>query len=538
MSATPKQVKEIIKSGKNPAYFMAKYVKIQHPNRGLIQFSLYEFQKESLDEFRENRFNVILKSRQLGLSTLVAAYALWMAIFQRDKNILIIATKLAVAVNFIRKVKTMLRSLPKWLILPQLVADNRQTLEFNNGSIIKAIPTSEDAGRSEALSLLIIDEAAFVKNFDTLWMGLYPTLSTGGEAIILSTPNGVGGQYHKLYTDAVLGENEFNPIKLPWDVHPERGEEWFSTETKNISKRQIAQELLCDFVSSGETFLQTESLDWIRDLVRDPKDKWFDDRNMWIWEYPLSSHKYVISADVSRGDAKDYSTFHVIDTTTDEVVAEYKGKVPPDRFGELLDEAGKKYYNALVCPENNTFGYTTAMKLKELSYPNLYYETSKGFLIGNYTPVHDSKIPGFSTQGKSRIQILSKLEEVLRNRAVRVYSSRLYDELKTFIWKGHKAQAQKSANDDLVMALAIGVWLYDAGGNYSKHSETLNAALLKGMSVTNRKYDTSNDPSKSTTSPYVNPFSVIKQEDYEKLQKSDPRMPNANFDWLIDKNNK
>ena len=538
MSATPKQVKEIIKSGKNPAYFMAKYVKIQHPNRGLIQFSLYEFQKESLDEFRENRFNVILKSRQLGLSTLVAAYALWMAIFQRDKNILIIATKLAVAVNFIRKVKTMLRSLPKWLILPQLVADNRQTLEFNNGSIIKAIPTSEDAGRSEALSLLIIDEAAFVKNFDTLWMGLYPTLSTGGEAIILSTPNGVGGQYHKLYTDAVLGENEFNPIKLPWDVHPERGEEWFSTETKNMSKRQIAQELLCDFVSSGETFLQTESLDWIRDLVRDPKDKWFDDRNMWVWEYPLSSHKYVISADVSRGDAKDYSTFHVIDTTTDEVVAEYKGKVPPDRFGELLDEAGKKYYNALVCPENNTFGYTTAMKLKELSYPNLYYETSKGFLIGNYTPVHDSKIPGFSTQGKSRIQILSKLEEVLRNRAVRVYSSRLYDELKTFIWKGHKAQAQKSANDDLVMALAIGVWLYDAGGNYSKHSETLNAALLKGMSVTNRKYDTSNDPSKSTTSPYVNPFSVIKQEDYEKLQKSDPRMPNANFDWLIDKNNK
>ena len=110
---------------------MAKYVKIQHPNRGLIQFSLYEFQKESLDEFRENRFNVILKSRQLGLSTLVAAYALWMAIFQRDKNILIIATKLAVAVNFIRKVKTMLRSLPKWLILPQLVADNRQTLELS-----------------------------------------------------------------------------------------------------------------------------------------------------------------------------------------------------------------------------------------------------------------------------------------------------------------------------------------------------------------------------------------------------------------------
>tara|TARA_Y100000592_G_scaffold74264_1_gene115775 strand:- start:8670 stop:10277 length:1608 start_codon:yes stop_codon:yes gene_type:complete len=526
-----KQIAEIVKSGKDPGYFMKKYVSIQHPNRGMIKFQLYPFQEESLAEFKDNRFNVVLKSRQLGLSTLVAAYALWMAIFKKDKNILVIATKLSVAVNFIRKVKTMLRSLPGWLVLPQIVADNRQTIEFNNGSIIKAVPTSDDAGRSEALSLLIVDEAAFVKNFDTLWMGLYPTLSTGGEAIILSTPNGVGGQYHKLYTDAVLGENEFNPIKLPWDVHPERGEDWFSTETKNMSKRQIAQELLCDFVASGETFLQSENLEWIRDMVREPQDRWGDDNNIWVWQYPMSSHKYIISADVSRGDAKDFSTFHVIDVDTDEVVAEYKGKIPPDRFGELLEWTGKKYYNALICPENNTFGYTTVMKLKDIGYPNLYYESSRGFLIGNYTASQEKKVPGFSTQGKSRVQILSKLEEVIRNRSIRIYSSRLYDELKTFIWKGHKAQAQKSANDDLVMALAIGVWLYDAGGNYSKDSDTLNKSMLAGMSVTNRTYE---QPKMSSSTPMksINPFSAVKDEDYQKLRNNNPRLPNTNFDWL------
>ena len=213
MSATKKgQVTEIIKCGKDPVYFMNKYLKIQHPLRGLIPFKTFPFQDDCVKDFNDNRFNIILKSRQLGLSTLVAAYAVWQACFYKEKNILIIATKLAVAQNFIRKVKTYLKSMPNWLLVPTIVANNKQQVEFSNGSQIKAVPTSEDAGRSEALSLLIVDEAAFVRNFDELWMGLYPTLSTGGRAILLSTPNGVGGQYHEIYTKATREENEFNPI--------------------------------------------------------------------------------------------------------------------------------------------------------------------------------------------------------------------------------------------------------------------------------------------------------------------------------------
>ena len=246
-----RQISEIVKCGKNPVYFFNSYMKIQHPVKGLIKFDTYPFQDSCVETFVEERFSIILKSRQLGMSTLGAAYATWLALFQKDKNILVIATKLSVAQNFITKVKTMIRSLPAWLVLPEIVTNNKQLIEFSHGSSIKAIPTSEDAGRSEALSLLIIDEAAFVRNFDELWMGLYPTISTGGRVIILSTPNGVGGQYYKLYTDAEAGLNEFHAVRLPWDIHPERNEEWFKETTKNLSDRQISQEYLCDFASSG-----------------------------------------------------------------------------------------------------------------------------------------------------------------------------------------------------------------------------------------------------------------------------------------------
>jgi len=479
-----RQVKEIIKCGKDPVYFFNKYVKIQHPVQGLIPFDTYPFQDDCVQDFVDHRFNVILKSRQLGLSTLTAAYATWMALFQKDKTILVIATKLSVAQNFIKKVKVMIRGVPKWLVLPTIVSNNKQLIEFSHGSSIKAIPTSDDAGRSEALSLLIIDEAAFVRNFDELWTGLYPTISTGGRAILLSTPNGVGGQYHEIYVNAEAGLSEFKAIKLPWNVHPERDDAWFEKETRNFSERKVAQEYLCDFASSGETFLSSPDLTYMYENVRAPIDRAGYDMNVWIWKQALSEHKYILSADVSRGDSKDYSTFHVIDVTEGEVVAEYKGKIPPDQFAELIFEFGIRYSKALVCPENNSYGYATILKLKELQYPSLYYRRRKAIYIGGYIPPGDTDIAGFTTSGKSRNLILTKLEEVLRNKQLKIYSSRLHDEMKTFIWKGNKAQAMKgNYNDDLVMSLAIGVWLYDSAADSGRNSAAVNQAMLDAMSV-------------------------------------------------------
>ena len=488
------QVKEIIKCGKDPSYFLKKYIKIQHPTKGLVNFDTYDFQDECLKDFVDHRFNIILKSRQLGISTLSAAYAVWLAYFYRDKNILIIATKLAVAQNFIKKVKTALRGLPGWMNLTEVVGSNKQGVEFSNGSQIKAVPTSDDAGRSEALSLLIIDEAAFIRNFDELWMGLYSTLSTGGRSIILSTPNGVGDKYHELCTDAQAGENEFNLIKLMWDVHPDRDEEWFATETRNMSKKQIAQELMCDFAASGDTFLNAPDLETLALRVKTPIERWGPDMNVWVWKYSLTEHKYVVSADVSRGDAADYSTFHVLDVNSGEQVAEYKGKIPPDQFAVLLAEAGKRYNNALVCPENNTYGYAVIMKLVELGYTNLYYKNEKDKLSALYTGNNQISKIGFSTNAQSRGQILTKLEEVLRNNSVAFYSSRLVDELKTFVWKGQKAQAQKGKNDDLVMAAAIGTWLFDSDPKVNSQTTDLNKAMLEGFAVNRREYGQKKSP--------------------------------------------
>jgi hypothetical protein len=522
-----RQIKEIIKCGKIPKHFFNRYVKIQHPQKGLIPFKTYKFQDDCAKDFNEHRFNIVLKSRQLGLSTLSAAYAVWLAIFYKDKNILVIATKLAIAMNFIRKVKVVVRNLPKWLLLPAIVENNKQTILFSNGSQIKAVPTSDDAGRSEALSLLIVDEAAFVRNFDEVWAGIYSTLSTGGRAIILSTPNGVGNMYHKLYIDAMAGVNEFNHIKLLWDVHPARDDEWFKKETKNMSQKQIAQELMCDFAASGDTFLAVDDIDYLRQTIKEPIERWGPQAGVWLWKYPRNDIKYVISADVSRGDAADFSTFHVIDTSASEVVCEFKGRSPPDEFAVVLAEAGRKYNQALICPESNTYGYALIMKLVENGYPNLYYKNEADrYAYGQGL----SKI-GFETNTKTRKQILTKLEEVLRRKQIKSYSSRLYDELKTFVWRNGKAQALKGKNDDLVMSLAIGVYLYDTNTSLTKQGQGVMNAMMAAFAI--------NKSSKPPENKFVNNhcnmgYDIDKPILIDNDQAEGPTKGTSNFWWLYD----
>ncbi len=533
------QINEIIKCGKDPVYFMNKYLKIQHPLKGLIRFNTFAFQDDCVKDFNDHRFNIILKSRQLGLSTLVAAYAVWQACFYKEKNILIIATKLAVAQNFIRKVKTYIKSMPNWLLVPIIVANNKQQVEFSNGSQIKAVPTSEDAGRSEALSLLIVDEAAFVRNFDELWMGLYPTLSTGGRAILLSTPNGVGGQYHEIYSKAERKENEFNSIKLMWDVHPERGDEWFEKETKNMSKKQVAQELLCDFASSGDTFLTNDVLEKIRILTKDPIEKSGPNNNIWYWEYPIENSNYIISADIARGDSGDYSTFHVINTNTMSVSAEFKGKIPPDQFASLVYDVAKRYYNAMVCPENNAYGYTMLVKLSDLGYKNIYFSKEKEkyeYLYGGSSNIGKA---GFTTSKESRDKILANLEESLRNGKIKTFSRRLFSELKTFIWNGKKITAMKGYNDDLIMSIAIGSWIAGSNTNTYNATQIQQAdAILKGMEVNNTKIDnTIISPFYQNNQNSINPLIPVflPSGNFTHQKESTPKNPLGDLNWLIRK---
>ena len=206
-------VKEIVKSGKDPIYFINTYCRISHPQRGLIKFDTYPYQDDLLQDFNDFRFTVILKARQLGISTITAAYIVWLINFHRDKNVMVLATKFATAANLVKKVKNVMKNLPDWIRITDISIDNRTSFELSNGSQVKASSTSGDAGRSEALSLLVIDEAAFVEGLEELWTALYPTLSTGGRCIALSTPNGVGNWFHKTYVDAVDGQNDFKSVE-------------------------------------------------------------------------------------------------------------------------------------------------------------------------------------------------------------------------------------------------------------------------------------------------------------------------------------
>ncbi len=485
-------MKEILKSGKDPSYFINNYAKITHPLKGLVPFKTYDYQQDILKDFEDHRFNIVLKARQLGLSTITAAYVVWLLLFHREKNVLVLATKFGTAANLVKKVKSILKNCPDWIRIAEVSIDNRTSFELTNGSQIKASSTSGDAGRSEALSLLVIDEAAHVEGLDELWTGLYPTLSTGGRCIALSTPNGVGNWFHKTYVEAEQDGNDFNAVRLPWDVHPERDREWFEKETKNMSRRQIAQELECSFNMSGETVFHPEDIARIQETVCDPKYKTGFDRNYWIWKEYDSGVPYLLSADVARGDGKDYSVFHIFDTVSMEIVAEYQGKITPDIFSDMIYNAGKEYGNCMVVVENNSVGFTVLDKLKEKQYPNIFYsiKSTHEYIDPVLAENATNAVGGFTTSQKTRPLVIAKLEEFVRNKLIKVNSSRLFNEMKTFIWNHGRPEAMRSYNDDLIMACAIGCWIRETALVENKRNIEYNRAFLDTMLSTKTTINT------------------------------------------------
>lgn len=504
------QVEEVLKCGKDPIYFIKNYLYIQHPTEGRLPFHLYPFQEECIESFLDYKYNIVLKSRQLGLSTTTAAYCLWMALFRQDANILLMATKLEVGKGMIEKIRTAFKMIPAWMLnlleLKVPDAESVKYIKFTNGSKITAIPTSKDAARGEAVTLLVIDEAAHIENLEELWMGLWSTVSTGGRAIVFSTPKGrnffqqmwMGAEVPELEPNKVgqickgVGRNGFHGIKLPWFVHPERQEKWFDDQTKALDPRGIAQELLCSFEGSSLTFFSQVSIDYVRNLsfppivLTGPAGKGLD---LQIWKEPVEGHRYVLSADVARGDAEDFSAFHVFDINKSEVVAEYLGKIPPDRFGEWLIEVGKKYNMALIVAEKNTVGIATAIKLRDSGYPNLYYDEDLANRMLTMTPDEKKEcLPGFTITPKNREKILENLEQVIRNNHLRLYSTRFVSEMESFIWNGKRGQALKKRHDDLIMAMAIGLQVFTPNAEQQNYFDILAAnqglakAMLAGMS--------------------------------------------------------
>jgi len=492
-------IKQIIQQqyamcAKDPVFFMKQYCYIQHPKRGKIKFNLYPFQEDTLTELRDNRYNVILKSRQLGISTLSAGFALWCMLFKEDFNVLVIATTQEVAKNLVTKVRVMHENLPSWL-KGNVEADNKLSLKFKNGSQIKAVSSATTGARSEALSLLIIDEAAFIRNIEEIWIASQATLSTGGGAIVLSTPNGVGNWFHQTWADAEGDINGFHTIKLHWTVHPERNQIWRDQQTQLLGERGAAQECDCDFISSGHTVVDGSILMEYESKCTDPIEKRGYDGAYWIWEYPNYEKDYIVVADVARGDSSDWSAFHVIDVQTVTQVAEFKGKIPPNEFGNMLVTVATEWNMALLAIENANIGWAAIQPAIDRSYPNLHYTYKEdGYtdaevqLKKNYDMQDKSKmVPGVSTTSRTRPLMISSLEMYMRERTPVIRSKRLIQELFVFVWLNGKAQSQTGYNDDLVMSFCIGLWLRDTALKLRQQGIDLNKRAMSNF----RRTDTS-----------------------------------------------
>ena len=481
---------EYQKCASDPIYFMKKYCKIQHPVRGKIPFHLFPFQEETLVDFKDHRYNIILKSRQTGISTLTAGFSLWKMLFNQDYNVLVIATKQEVAKNLVTKVRVMNQYLPSWLKL-ETVEDNKLSLRYANGSQIKATSAAGDAGRSEALSLLVFDEAAFIDKIEEIWVSAQSTLSTGGSAIILSTPNGVGNFFHKTWVGSEEGTNGFNNIRLHWSVHPERDQDWRDEQETLLGPKGAAQECDCDFVSSGDSVIDPQLLQFYKDTyVQDPIEKGGFDGNLWKWQYPDYTKSYIVVADVARGDSSDYSACHVIDIEASEQVAEYKGKLDTKDFGNFLVSLSTDYNNALLVIENANIGWACIQQVIDRNYSNLYYtnkdlkyvDTENQF-SNKYRAQDRNQVAGFSTTSRTRPLIISKLEEYIRDKSITIRSVRTIDELFTFIWNNGRAEAMRGYNDDLTMSLAISLWVRDTALRLRQEGVDLTKRAIDGIST-------------------------------------------------------
>ena len=496
MSDQQKTLKDIIKDeyikcARSASYFMKKYCVIQHPTRGKIPFHLYPYQEDALQDFQENDRTIILKSRQLGISTLIAGYALWMILFQNDKNVLVVAIDQNTSKNLVTKVRVMFDNLPSWMKL-KAVESNKLSMRLSNGSQIKAVSSTGTSGRSEALSLVIIDEAAFVDGAEELWASLQQTLSTGGEGILLSTPNGTGNFFHKMWAKAEAGENKFKTLRLPWTVHPERNQAWRDRQEAELGARLAAQECDCDFSTSGNTVVSPDLITYyMQTFAQEPIEKRGFDGNLWIWEQPNYSRSYLIAADVARGDGSDYSAFHVIDVESCTQVAEYKGQLSTKDFGNLLVAVGTEYNDALVVVENANVGWATLQQIIERGYQNLYYTPkdsgldSDKFLSRGYDLTDKSDmVAGFTNSHKVRPLTISKMELYIREKSCIIRSKRLLDELFVFIYRSGRPEAASGYNDDLVMSFCQGLWVRDTALRLRQAGIELNRVAVSNIKST------------------------------------------------------
>ena len=424
----------------NDVFLFSTFCYVIHPMRGKVQFKLYPYQRSVLYNFVAERFNIILKFRQAGITELISMYCLWLAMYHPNKKINIISIKDITAKKVLKKIKFMYKNLPWYLQTPILNGrggeyGSASLMEFNNGSFIESLPTSPEAGRSESLTLLVIDEAAMVRWASDVFAAALPTISTGGACIINSTPRGIGGFYHSMWVDAIAQSNGFNALRLYWNMHPERDQAWYNQMAAALGPRRTAQEIDGDFLGSGNTVFDLSDIKAIEDCLDDYPviEKRFNGQYR-RYLNPNPEFEYFIGADVATGRNTDYSSFTCMDRDGEEQVV-FKGKLSVDKFGRLLGDTGQLFNWAVIAPESNDVGLAVTSLLQTEGYPKLYYYQKILKKKGKSKPEMDQS-PGWLTTNKNRSVIIEGLEKDIREENIIVKDPFFVQEAYTFIYDG------------------------------------------------------------------------------------------------------
>ena len=255
-----------------------------------------------------------------------------------------------------------------------------------------------------------------------------------------------------------------------------------------------AQECDCDSSTSGDVVFYPEYIEFYeKTYIKDPLERRGADRNLWVWEPCDYSRTYMVVADVARGDGKDYSAFHIIDIENNVQVAEYKGQLGTKEFGHLLVGIASEYNEALLVIENASIGWSTIQTVIDRGYQNLYYSPKSGEVRADsyFDQYMDTSkmVAGFTNSSRVRPMLISKFQEYLGDKGVTIQSKRLMEEMKTFIWKNGRPEAQQGYNDDLVMSFGIAMYMRDTAFKFKQHGIDLTKSMLKNMASTKTNYN-------------------------------------------------
>ena len=442
-------------------HFIRNFVKIIHVDRGLVSFEMYDYQKDMVHTFNDNRFVICKMPRQTGKSTTIIAFLLHYVLFNENVNVAILANKGAVARELLGRLQLAYEHLPKWL-QQGVVIWNKGNIELENGSKILASATSGSAVRGSSFNIIFLDEFAHVPSniAEQFFTSVYPTISSGEstKVLIVSTPLGMN-MFYKMWADAQEKRNNYVPLEVHWSQVPGRDEKWKQETIKNTSEVQFTQEFECEFIGSTHTLISATKL---RTMVF--KTPVFSKNGLDVYEEPIKNALYCMIVDTAQGKDQDYSAISIFDISQIPYrqVAKYRSnKISPMLYPDIIFHIGKKYNMSWVLLEVNDVGSQVAETLHyDLEYENIIVSSMKGRAGQQIGGGFAKNIQlGIRTSKQLKRIGCSALKEMIESDKLIISDFDTISELTTFAVKNNSYEAEEGSNDDLAMTLVIFSWL-------------------------------------------------------------------------------